>query len=91
MVIKDVDFEKVADGVKPDAKRRIVLKKISVEEGITYNVYKNSLGQIMLDPQVTVPASEAWLFRNPEALASIKRGLLDAAKGKVSKVNLKKL
>jgi len=41
--------------------------------------------------QVTNPALEAWLLRNQEALASVKRGLDDAAKGRVKKVNLKKL
>ena len=34
-----------------------------------------------------VPASEVWLFNNPEALASVRRGLADAAKGKVSKID----
>jgi hypothetical protein len=46
------------------------------------------LGQIVLDPQVTIPASEAWLFSDPDALASVRRGLSDAAKGKVSKLTL---
>lgn len=91
MIIKDTDFEKVADSVKPDAKRRIVLQKIPVEAGVSYHIYKNSFGQIVLDPQVTIPASEAWLFNNPKALASVKRGLSDAAKGRVSKINLKAL
>jgi hypothetical protein len=42
----------------------------------------------VLDPQVTIPAFELWLFKNPTALASVKRGLADAAQGKVSKVDL---
>jgi hypothetical protein len=48
----------------------------------------NSFGQIVLDPQVTIPASELWLFNNPAALASVQRGLADAAQGKLSKVDL---
>jgi hypothetical protein len=88
MVIKDTDFEKIADSVKPDAKKRIVLHKIKVREGTSYHIYANSTGQIILDPQVTIPASEAWLFNNPTAVASIRRGLSDAAQGKVSKVDL---
>jgi len=74
--------------VKPDAKNRVVLPKPLVVEGITYHIYSNKFGQIVLDPQVTIPASEAWLFNNPGALASVKRGLSDAAQGKVSKVDL---
>ena len=87
-IIKDEKFIRVAESVKPDAKKRVVLPRPSVQEGITYHIYSNSLGQIILDPQVTVPASEAWLFNNPEALASVQRGLADAAQGRVSKVDL---
>ena len=87
-IIKDTEFKRVADGVKPDAKKRVVLHKIPVQEGITYHIYINSMGQILLDPQVTIPASEVWLFNNPDALASVRRGLSDAAQGKVSKVGL---
>ncbi len=88
MIIKDTNFTRVAESVKPDAKKRVVLPKIQVPEGVTYHIYTNSLGQIVLDPQVTIPASEAWLFNNPDAIASVRRGLNDAAQGRVSKVNL---
>jgi len=88
MIIKDTDFQRVAESVKPDAKKRVVLPRISVPEGVTYHIYSNSLGQIVLDPQVTISASEAWLFNNPDALASVRRGLSDAAQGRVSKVDL---
>jgi hypothetical protein len=87
-IIKSKDLKIVAKSVKPDAKKRIVLPKAVVEEGITYHIYTNKFGQIVLDPQVTIPASELWLFKNPAALASVKRGLADAAQGKVSKVDL---
>lgn len=88
MIIKDTDFQRVAESVKPDAKKRVVLPKAQVQEGVTYHVYTNSLGQIVLDPQVTIPASEAWLFNNQDALTSVRRGLADAAQGRVSKVDL---
>ena len=81
----------MAESVKPDAKKRVVLPKLPLGEGITYHIYSNSLGQIVLDPQVTIPASEAWLYNNPEALASVRRGLADAANGKVSKIDLASL
>lgn len=88
MIIRDKNFQRVADSVKLDVKKRVVLSKVPVLEGVTYHIYSNSLGQIVLDPQVTVPASEAWLFNNPDALAAVRRGLADAAKGRVSKVDL---
>jgi hypothetical protein len=87
-VIRDADFEKVADSIKPDAKSRVLLRKVHVQEGVSYHIYRNAMGQILLDPQVTIPASEIWLFNNPKALASVRRGLSDAARGRVSKVDL---
>ena len=90
-IIKNNDFKDIARSVKPDSKKRVVLPKSLVREDITYHIYSNDLGQILLDPQVTIPASEAWLFKDPEALASVRRGLADAAKGKVSKVDMKSL
>lgn len=86
-IIKDTDFRGIARGVKPDAKKRVHLPAVLVPEDITYHIYCNSLGQIVLDPQITIPASEAWLFNNPDALASVRRGLTDAANGRVSKVD----
>ena len=88
MIIEDLELTRVAESVKPDSKKRVVLPKSLVLEGITYHIYSNGIGQIVLDPQITVPLSEAWLFNNPEALASVQRGLLDAAQGRVSKVDL---
>ena len=87
-IIKDEELIRVAESVKPDAKKRVLLPNILIKEGITYHIYANSFGQIVLDPQKTISASEAWLFENPDAIAAVRRGLADAARGKVSKVNL---
>ena len=87
-IIRDTDLTRIPGSVKPDSKKRVVLPSFLVREDIIYHVYSNSVGQIVLDPQVTIPASEAWLFNNPDALASVRRGLSDAARGKVSKVDL---
>jgi hypothetical protein len=43
---------------------------------------KNPLGQPVLDPSKVVPASELWLYENPEALASVKQSLRESAEGK---------
>jgi len=91
VVIKDTDLTRIAEGVKPDAKNRVVLPKVQVLKGITYHIYSNSIGQIVLDPQVTIPASEAWVFNNPDVLALVQRGLSDAAEGRVSKIDLNTL
>ncbi len=91
IIIKDEELTRIPGNVKPDSKKRVVLPSFLVGEDITYHIYSNSVGQIVLDPQVTVPASEAWLFKNPDAIASVRRGLAEAAQGKVSKVDISTL
>ena len=49
---------------------------------------KNKRGEILLQPVVEIPASELWLYRNEEALASVQRGLKDASAGKITKLTL---
>lgn len=90
-LMKDTDLTRIPGSVKPDSKKRVVLPASLVREDIIYHIYSNSLGQIVLDPQVTIPASEAWLFKNPAAIAAVQRGLADAAQGKVSRVDLSTL
>jgi hypothetical protein len=48
-----------------------------------YRVYQNTLGQIILDPMETIPAHEAWLFKNKKAHASVMTGLEEARAGKL--------
>lgn len=74
-IIKDGNWVRRLNNIKPDAKRRVVLPKSIVDDGITYHIYSNEDGQIMLDPQVTIPASELWLFRNKKALEMIEVGM----------------
>lgn len=38
-----------------------------------------------------IPSSEAWLYKNKKALDSVQKGLRQAAKGKVAKLNLDEL
>jgi hypothetical protein len=73
----------VARDVRPDSRKRIALGRALDDLGdASFNVYRDSEGRIILDPQVSIPASEAWLFRNKKALDSIRRGLEEAAAGK---------
>jgi hypothetical protein len=81
-VVREGNFQDYG-AVKPDAKHRVVLKGPAHE---LYRVYRNEAGQILLDPQVLIPAREAWLFKNKKALASVRRGLKQLGEGKFIKM-----
>src|SRR3977135_1733655 len=78
------ELELIAEDVRPDSKRRLTLGKAlaGLDDDVRFDVYRNPSGQIVLDPQVSIPASEAWLYRNPKALDAVRRGLQEAGDGK---------
>jgi hypothetical protein len=80
--IEDLNFKEMPRTVKPDAKKRITLPETLVKEGVTFRISHNSLGQILLDPLVMIPASELWVFKNKEILALIDKGMAESLKGK---------
>ncbi|MFA5260076.1 MAG: hypothetical protein WC450_02485 [Candidatus Omnitrophota bacterium] len=71
--------------VQLDSRKRIPLGRLLKAEGVTADLFNAEMkdGKIILDPMKAVPEREAWLYQNSEALASVKRGLKDAADGKV--------
>ena len=70
---KRVSLAKVVSSVKE-------LQGISSED-LHFLIYVNEAGQILLDPSVSVPVREVWLYRNPAALAKVQEGLAELAKG----------
>jgi hypothetical protein len=82
-VLQEGDFQDYGTA-KPDSKHRIVLKGAAVGEH--YRIYRNDAGQILLDPQVMIPAREAWLYKDKKALASVRRGIKQAEQGKIVKL-----
>jgi hypothetical protein len=52
---------------------------------------RNENGQTITDQQVSVPASEIWLYNNPEAREAVAVGLRETAQGKISKINSNEL
>ena len=66
---------------KPDAQGRIALGKECRDE--TYSVTREPNGDIVLRPVVVLHKREAWLYANPDALASVRRGMEQAAAGDV--------
>jgi len=77
----------VARNVRPDARRRLALGRALQDlDDATFNVYRDEHGSIVLEPLISIPASEVWLYRNKTALDSVRRGLKEAAQGKAKRV-----
>ena len=66
-----------------DSKGRIVLDKSFA--GSTMLVESREDGTIVLRPAVTVPANEAWVWKNKRALTMVQEGLSEAARGRHAK------
>lgn len=85
-MVRDPSFEEVVEAVKPDSKNRVSLGKAQVGHGVTYRILRNKSGQILLDPCIQVPVSEAWLYRNKKALNAVTTGIRQAEAGKTRAV-----
>jgi hypothetical protein len=80
-ILKSSDFELVSEFAQPDAKKRLSLGE-ALRGATAYNIYRNPLGQLILDPVRAVPESEMWLYENQQALGEVKQGLRESAEGK---------
>jgi hypothetical protein len=68
--------------IRPDAKGRIALGRLA--RGVSsFHATTDESGRIILEPFTEIPASEKWLFDNKPALAAVKKGLGQAAQGRV--------
>ena len=75
----DSDFKEIKHLSRADERGRLTLGAVAKKKN--YRVMINQSGQILLDPVVTVPEQEAWLWKNQAALDSVQRGLQQAAAG----------
>lgn len=64
--------------------RKLMAGKMKID---SYQVFIGKEGDILLRPAVSVPSSEAWVYRNPAVIGKIRRGLKEAAEGKIEKVD----
>ncbi len=69
--------------LRPDSKGRICLGRLA--EGVSsFHLTVDEERRIVLVPYSEIPTREKWLFENPEALASVKRGLHNSEAGHIS-------
>ncbi len=64
------------------------LSKKERDELSSFRVSRQKDGKIVLDPLVEIPAREHWIYKKPEALASLMRGMEDAKEGRIVDVDI---
>ena len=85
----DDEFEEVATHTVDDRKR-ITLGNL-LKDTRRVRVYKNTRGELLLQPVMEIPAAEVWLFQNRDALQAVQKGLEDAFAGRTSRLELDEL
>jgi hypothetical protein len=80
-------FERVGESGLDERKRVSLAKALESLKGalgdaagVRFAVYVNEVGQILLSPEIAVPLHELWLYKNPDALAMVLRGLEQVGK-----------
>jgi len=92
--IKKLDEEFIFHNVKElDSRNRInigsdIVKAIlkAFDKVDSFEIFLGSEGDILLRPSAHIPSRELWLYKNPEALKMVQKGLKEAKEGKVTKV-----
>ena len=81
----------------PDNRNRIILTPALQELNLLNNVdgFKAHINyltsEIKLTPTVSIPHNELWLYKNPEALKSVLKGMEQAKAGKVKNFDMSEL
>ncbi|HRU38410.1 MAG TPA: hypothetical protein P5511_00935 [Candidatus Goldiibacteriota bacterium] len=52
-----------------------------------FQVFVGKDGDILLRPSVSIPAKEAWIYKNPEVIGAIRQGLKDIREGRTIRVD----
>ena len=76
-----------------DSKHRITLgdkltKALGRRRNVdAYMMFIGREGDILLRPTVSIPSNEAWVYRNPKVIGSVRKGLEEAREGKAERVD----
>lgn len=75
-------FEPIAE-VTADDRARIAFGRAGVHSNDRFLVSKRASGEILLTPLASIPRRELLIWENEQVRDSLRRGLLDAAEGRV--------
>lgn len=86
---KHVKQEKKECNLPLDSRNRICLSQFLPKDvEITSYRARQEGDNIILSPMAEVPAHEAWLYNNPQAMATVLNGLKQAEEGHISKLDI---
>ena len=71
--------------VVADDRARVAFGRAGVRGRDRFLVSVSSRGEIMLTPVASIPKQELLIWERPNVMASLLRGMNDAAQGRVSK------
>jgi len=89
--ISSESFRRIGDATLDERKRISLTKALEslkeilgneLDAAVRFGIYVNDAGQVLLTPEVSVPMHELWLYRNPQALKKVVKGLEQAREGK---------
>ncbi len=76
-------FEPITE-VSADGRGRIAVgRALTGHESERFAVARNAEGQILLTPLASIPRRELLIWEDEQTRASLQRGMLDAAEGRV--------
>lgn len=70
-----------------DTRNRVCLTQL-LPKNLQISSYRAHMegDKIILEPMVEIPSEEHWLYKNPKAMASVKKGLNDIKEGRVGEL-----
>jgi hypothetical protein len=71
--------------LRPDSTGRISLGRKRTKSISGYKLIEMEDGSISLIPQVEIPASELWLYKNKSALEAVTKGIEQSISGQLKK------
>jgi len=77
-------YRVVKESVQPDSRGRVTLGQLA--RGKNYRLLVNKAGQLLLDPVVSIPEQELWLWQNPEAITAVQQGIQQSGVGDVQEL-----
>ena len=74
-----MDTLKTTKKLIPDSRGRVSLKGL-IDKADSFRAEKLEDGCILLTPLVEIPQRELWIYKNPEALTKLEKGLSQIGK-----------